>query len=75
MEHFYPGMGPCVCNKCLDKRNIPHILKSKKKKLSQLPTEQLNKAIGIALIAPFPQIAIHHLIDKLFELYEPDELE
>ena len=32
----------------------------------------INDLIDKALTAPFPQIAIHHAIDKLFEMYEPD---
>lgn len=32
----------------------------------------INEAINKCLSAPFPQIAIHHLIDRLFETYEPD---
>lgn len=32
----------------------------------------INEAIDKALTAPFPQIAIHHLINRLFQNYEPD---
>lgn len=44
------------------------------KKYVQIKDRQLaiNEAIDTALSAPFPQIAVHHLIDKLFEMYEPD---
>ena len=29
--------------------------------------DKLNEAIDLALTAPFPQLAVHHLIDKIVE--------
>lgn len=38
----------------------------------QIP-KNLDKAIELALSAPFPSLAIHHIIDKLFEKHQPQK--
>lgn len=45
-------------------------MENKEKEINKFVSEdKLNEAIDVALSAPFPRLAIHHLIDRILEFY------